>query len=231
MTGASSGIGRAIAGALAEAGFRVIAAARREEKLADLAEKTAEVGGEVTPHGCDVADSHSVDMLFDMALERFGALDLLVNNAGTLALHPMDEMPVDEFDRVMATNLRGPFLCSRRALQTMKIRGVGGRIINVESLSAMRVRAGNSAYNASKFGLEGLTHSMALEGRPHGISCSIIHPGTTRSEITNYPDFPEPLIEAADIARAVTLMATMPPNVNFFEAVIHPTTQEFIGRG
>ena len=230
VTGGGSGIGLAIADAFAADGATVIIVGRRENALQAAAARIREQGGEVLALRCDVADETEVDRMFGEVADRFGALDLLVNNAGTLALGGIDEIVVADWDRVIATNLRGAFLCSRHALRMMKLRRAG-RIINIGSISARRVRANNAAYSASKFALEGLTHCLALEGRPHGISCCIIHPGNTRSEITDSPDFPEPLMEAAEVARVVALMAALPANINMLETVILPLGQPFLGRG
>lgn len=230
VTGASSGIGKAIAVALAASGASVVLAARRIDAITNVAEAIRTAGGAALPIGCDVADANSVATLFNAIDSDLGPVDLLINNAGTLALHPFDELPVAEWDRVVAVNLRGLFLCSQQAFTRMKRHG-GGRIINIGSLSAMRVRAGNAAYNATKFALEGLTHSLALEGRPFGIACSVLHPGNTRSEITDMPGFTEPRMAAEDVARAVTLMATSPEQTNIFKVVMHPVEQVFIGRG
>lgn len=230
VTGASSGIGRAIAIALGEAGARVVPVARRVAELEATAEAVRAVGAEALPVACDVTDEASVDALFAAVDQAFGRIDLLVNNAGTLALHTIDRMPAAEWDRVIAVNLRGTFLCAKQALIRMKAQR-SGRIIQIGSLSSMRVRSHNAAYNASKFAIEGFTHSLALEGRSYGVACSVLHPGNTRSEITDRPDFPEPQIDAGPVARALVMMASVPDDVNMFEIVMHPVEQVFIGRG
>ena len=115
----------------------------------------------------------------------------------------------------------------------MKRQG-GGRIINIGSISAQRVRPSNAPYNASKFGIDGLTQSAALEGRPHGISCSVLHPGNTRSELTVNPGRPpseEPMMEVEELAQAALLMATLPPHVNMLHAIVLPVGMPYLGRG
>lgn len=230
VTGGSSGIGLAIAKALAADGAAVIIAARGEERAAAAADAISKRGGRVEALACDVSSETEVEALFVAVKERFGRLDLLVNNAGTLALDPIEALPVDDWDRVIATNLRGTFLCTRQAFAIMRAQG-GGRILNIGSLSALRVRANNAAYNASKFAIEGLTQSTALEGRPFGIACGSLHPGNTLSDLTNDPAFPEPLMEPDQVARMVLTVARMPIDMQVAQMIVHPVGQMFVGRG
>jgi NAD(P)-dependent dehydrogenase (short-subunit alcohol dehydrogenase family) len=228
VTGSSSGIGRAIARGLAAEGATVVLAARRAERLQELADEITAAGGSALAVPTDVTSESAVEQLFATIMERLGRLDLLVNNAGTSAPRPIDELPVEDWDRVIGVNLRAPFLCTRQALRIMKQQH-GGRIINIGSISAQRVRPNNSAYNASKFGIDGLTHSTALEGRPHGITCGSLHPGNTVSELNRHSE--EPMMAADELAQAAVLMATMPPHVNVFQAIVLPLEQVYVGRG
>lgn len=233
VTGSSSGIGQGIARGLAAEGAALVLAARRADRLQALADEIMGRGGVTQAVATDVTSESQVERLFATLLERFDRLDILVNNAGTAALAPIDELAVEDWDRVLATNLRGPFLCTRQALRIMKRQG-GGRIINIGSISAQRVRPNNVAYNASKFGIDGLTHSTALEGRPYGISCGALHPGNTRSELTQDPKKPisqEPMMDVEELAQAAILMASLPPHVNVFQAIVLPVDQLYVGRG
>jgi NAD(P)-dependent dehydrogenase (short-subunit alcohol dehydrogenase family) len=233
VTGSSSGIGRGIALALASEGATVLLAARRADRLRATADEIVAAGGNALAVPTDVSSEADIERLFATTRERFGRLDILVNNAGTAAVGPLDELSVEDWDRVIAVNLRGPFLCTRQALRIMK-RQRGGRIINIGSISAQRVRPNNGPYNASKFGIDGLTHSTALEGRPYGISCGVLHPGNTRSELNQDSSMSisqEPRMEVEELAQAALLMATLPPHINVFQAIVMPVEQLYVGRG
>jgi NAD(P)-dependent dehydrogenase (short-subunit alcohol dehydrogenase family) len=133
----------------------------------------------------------------------------------------------------MAVNLRGPFLCSREAVRIMKGQG-GGRILNIGSISAQRVRPGSAAYSTTKFGLVGLTQVTALEGRSHGIACSCLHPGNTfveRRKDSPTPINQEPMMSVEALAEVAVHMTTLPPHINMLEAIVLPLEQEYLGRG
>jgi NAD(P)-dependent dehydrogenase (short-subunit alcohol dehydrogenase family) len=233
VTGSSSGIGRGIARALAAEGATVVLAARRADRLRATVDEIVAAGGTALAVPTDVSSETDIERIFATTLERFGRLDILVNNAGTSAPGPLDELSAEDWDRVLAVNLRGPFLCTRQALRIMK-RQRGGRIINIGSISAQRVRPNNGPYNASKFGIDGLTHSTALEGRPYGISCGALHPGNTSSELNQDPNMSisqEPRMDVEELAQAALLMATLPPHVNMFQAIVMPVEQLYVGRG
>jgi len=220
ITGGSRGIGAAIARAFADEGCSLVLAARREPEEAPPGEFRA----------ADVSAEGDVRALYDFVRERHGRLDLLVNNAAVIGYGPIDELAVEDWDDVMAVNLRGAFLCTREAMRMMKPQG-GGRIINIGSTSARRVREGTAAYCVSKFGLWGLTQATALEGRPHGITCGCIQPGNVRTERrANEPD-PEPMIRMEDVAEIARTMAALPPDVEMLEALVLPRDQPFLGRG
>lgn len=232
VTGASQGIGRGIAEALAAEDASLILTARNHERLEQLAEALQSDGVATMVMAADVTDEAQVQELFRQTKERFGRLDILVNNAGIFDGGPLDELSVETWERVMATNLRGPFLCTREAMRVMKAQG-GGRIINVGSISAQRVRPNSAAYSTSKHGLWGLTQVTALEGRDYGITCGCLHPGNvaveTLAEARRRNQ--EPTMSAEEIAQAALLMATLPPHVNLLEAIVLPIGQPYIGRG
>ena len=232
ITGASQGIGQGIANAFAVEGAKLILASRNVEKLQQNAEALTKAGAEILVVQADVTDETQVQKLFRQTMERFGCLDILVNNAGIFDGGPLDELSVEAWDRVMATNLRGPFLCTREAMRIMKGQGVG-RIINVGSISAQRVRPNSAAYSTSKHGLWGLTQVTALEGRAFGITCGCLHPGNvaveTLAESRRLNG--EPTMSADEIAQAAVVMAALPPHVNMLEAIVLPIDQPYLGRG
>lgn len=232
VTGASSGIGVGIARGLATEGASLILTARNAEKLSQNAEELSKAGTVVLTLPADVSDEAQVREVFRQTMERFGRLDLLVNNAGVFDGGPVDELSVEAWDRVMATNLRGPFLCTREAMRIMKTQR-GGRIINIGSISAQRVRPNSAAYSTSKHGLWGLTQATALEGREFGITCGCLHPGNVEVERLAQArrENGEPVMNVEDIAQAAVAMATLPPNVNMLEAIVLPIDQLYLGRG
>ena len=233
VTGASRGIGRAIAQALAREGCSLWLVSRQSEPLAALTKEIIAAGTTAERHAADVSNASEVDALFAHLMKGAGRLDILVNNAGAFDGGPLDELSIEAWDRVIATNLRGPFLCTRAAFGIMKRQG-GGRIINVGSISAQRVRPNSAPYSASKHGLWGLTQVAALEGRPHGITCCCLHPGNVRVErraASDLPEDDEPMMEPRDIAEVALLMATLPPHVEMLEAIVLPHEQPYVGRG
>ena len=232
ITGASQGIGQGIANVFAVEGAKLILASRNVEKLQQNAEALTKAGAEILVVQADVTDETQVRELFRQTMERFGCLDILVNNAGIFDGGPLDELSVEAWDRVMATNLRGPFLCTREAMRIMKGQGVG-RIINVGSISAQRVRPNSAAYSTSKHGLWGLTQVTALEGRPFGITCGCLHPGNVEVETLAESRRlnGEPTMSADEIAQAAVAMAALPPHVNMLEAIVLPIDQPYLGRG
>jgi NAD(P)-dependent dehydrogenase (short-subunit alcohol dehydrogenase family) len=233
VTGASSGIGLAIAEAYAAEGAMVVLAARNRQKLASAVESIAERGGKALAVPTDVAVEKDVLELFGRTLAAHDRVDILINNAGIATRSPTDELTLEAWRRVLDVNVTGPFLCSREALKIMK-RQKGGRIINIGSISAKVPRANSAPYTTTKFALEGLTRSLALDGRTHGIAVSIIHPGNTltalwqgREEMARK----EGIMEARELARIAVLIATLPPETNLLESVVLPVAQPFLGRG
>jgi NAD(P)-dependent dehydrogenase (short-subunit alcohol dehydrogenase family) len=233
VTGSSRSIGKAIAIAFAQEGASLVLAARSLEGLNATAKAIKALGRDVEVVPTDVKVEAQIDNLFKKTMERFGRLDILVNNSGVFNAGPIDKISTEDWDNVIATNLRAPFLCTRAAFAIMKAQG-GGRIINIGSISASRVRQNNAPYNSAKFGLVGLTHSTALEGREFNITCGILHPGNTERDIkppagTGWTA--EPYMSQEEIAAAAVYMASQPPSVNVLEIIQLHKDQLYLGRG
>lgn len=230
VTGGNKGIGKAIAAGLAAEGASLVLTARG---VAELKTTAAAIGDRALAIPADVTEERQVEDLFQQTMARFGRLDLLVNNAGAFDGGPLDQLSLETWEKVMAVNLRGPFLCTRAAMRIMKKQG-GGRIINIGSISAQRVRPQSAPYSTTKHGLWGLTQVTALEGRDFGITCGCLHPGNVRVERrreSGKVEDEEPMMEPEDLARAAVLMATLPPGVNMLEAIVLPMGQLYVGRG
>ena len=233
VTGAGTGIGEAIATAFAAEGASVVLAGRRRNKLDEAAAKITAAGGSASSMTVDVTQEASVAALFAETVKRHGRVDILVNNAGASTSGETDKLTLAAWQKVIDTNLTGAFLCSRDAFGLMKAQR-SGRIINVGSVSAKVPRSGSAAYGASKFGLEGLTRAMAIEGRAFGIAVSIIQPGNTLPGLWSGREEQarkEGLMQAETVARVVLTMAAMPPDVNLYESIILPVTMPLLGRG
>ena len=232
VTGASSGIGKACATGFVAKGAKVVLAARRVERLADLVAEIEAAGGEALAVATDVTDEAAVANLFAQAVARFGTVDVLINNAGIAENTPVDQASLEHWNQVIATNLTSAFLCAKHAWPIFKA-GSHGRIVNVGSISAKVPRSECPSYTASKFGLSGLTHALALDGRDHNIAVSIFHPGIVATEIMpgsvklpeNFAATPE---EAAGI---IIHMCDMPDHLNFYEALMVQNKLPFLGRG
>ncbi len=232
VTGASQGIGRAIAIGLAREGAKVALAARNVEKLKQVQKQIVNGGSQAEAIPTDLREETQIERLFAQTLDSLKRLDILVNNAGVVINAPIDEMPTESWDDTIATNLRAAFLCTREAFRIMKRQG-GGRIINIGSISAQRVRPNSVAYSCAKFGIVGLTHATALEGRSFGISCGCLHPGNTLSELrsSSRPEDLEPMMSVDELAAAVVYMASQPPHINVLEMIQLPVGQLYVGRG
>jgi NAD(P)-dependent dehydrogenase (short-subunit alcohol dehydrogenase family) len=232
VTGASSGIGEACALALADKGARVVLAARRAERLDTLVARIEAMGGEALAVATDVTDEAAVQSLFDGAVERFGTVDVLINNAGIADSTAITDMPLELWQQVLGTNLTSAFLCSRAAFRVMKGKG-RGRIVNIGSISARVPRANSPAYAASKWGLDGLTRSLAIDGREFNIAASIFHPGIVATEIApGAVKLPEDFAASpGDIAGVIVHMCDIPDHLNFYEGMVVQIDLPFLGRG
>jgi NAD(P)-dependent dehydrogenase (short-subunit alcohol dehydrogenase family) len=242
VTGASDGIGRGIAETFAAEGARTVLVARRAALLDEVAAGVKTKGGEALAMPADLTREDEIVALFATVQRRFGRLDVLVNNAGIATHRETEDISLDYWRAALDINITAPFLCSREAIRIMKAQvPQGGRIINVGSVSAKTPRPDSLPYTVTKFGLQGMTHQLTMDGRKHDIVASIIHPGATLSSFTarrgrtkagpgDRPD--DYVMAAADVAKVAVLMAALPPEVNLYEATILPNhMRSFIGRG
>jgi len=240
VTGAGTGIGKAAAIALAEAGFTVVLTGRRREPLEAVA---GEIGALAHVITSDVTDPASVAALFDAIVEKFGRLDVLFNNAGGWSpATPIEDIPLDQWQSVLNVNLTGVFLCTQAAIRIMKAQTPkGGRIINNGSISAHTPRPFTAPYTASKHAVAGLTKQVALEGRAHNIACGQIDIGNAETVMTtgmktgtlqpNGQIMVEPTFDATHAGRAVAHMASLPLDANVLTMTIMATNAPFVGRG
>ena len=233
ITGAGTGIGKGIARAFAREGASLVLASRKKENLEQTEQELAATGVQILVVPTDVTDENDVVSLFKRTMDEFGRVDILINNSGTFDGGPLDELSLGIWQKVLAVNLTGPFLCGREAMKVMKLQG-GGRIINIGSISAQMCRPNAAPYNTTKHGLVGLTKSMALEGRDHNIVASMLHPGnvlTERRAATDRPQDEEPMMTVDELAEVAVTMCALPLHVNVLEAIVLPTTQKYLGRG
>jgi NADP-dependent 3-hydroxy acid dehydrogenase YdfG len=243
VTGASSGIGEATAIALARRNARVVLAARRDERLRELAKRIVAEGGHALATPCDVTDLESVRSTARTTLRTFGRIDILINNAGVMPLAPMASCRFEDWDRAIDVNLRGALYCIGAVLPAMLEAG-SGHIVNISSVAGRRVFPNAAVYCATKFGLHALSESLRGEladrARTDGnrVRVSIIAPGAVRTELDQsildaqtraetiaFYDSIKPPLEAAEIARAILTVLESPSHVSFDEVVIRPTAQ------
>jgi len=242
VTGAGSGIGRAVALALIQDGYAVALAGRREALLRETARAAAaEDRALVVP--TDVTSAASIQALFRTTVERFGRVDLLFNNAGIAARGmPLEDLSVDEWKAVVDVNLTGAFLCTQEAFRIMKAQDPrGGRIINNGSISAYVPRPNSAPYTATKHAITGLTRSTSLDGRKYDIACGQIDVGNADTPLTekmksgvpqaNGTIAVEPTMDPHDVGRAVVYMASLPLDANVQFMTVMATKMPFIGRG
>ena len=241
VTGAGSGLGRSITRALLEAGWQVAAAGRRWAALQETV--AAAPAGAALPVLTDVTVPDSVAALFAAAGNRWGRVDLLVNNAGIFGpAGAVDEISVPDWRQAVDTNLTGAFLCAQQAVRMMKTQDPpGGRIINNGSISAYAPRPGSAAYTATKHALTGLTKSISLDGRRFGIACGQIDIGNAATEMTRAMSqgvrqadgslAAEPTFDPRHVADAVLYMAGLPLDANVQFMTLTATSMPFIGRG
>jgi NAD(P)-dependent dehydrogenase (short-subunit alcohol dehydrogenase family) len=240
VTGAGSGIGRAVAVELAAHGWHVALAGRR---VAALAETAAMIGPDALVHPCDVAHAAQVDTLFAATVARWGRVDLLFNNAGIFPpVVPLDELSPEDWRAVVDVNLNAAFWGLRAAFRQMKAQvPIGGRIINNGSISATSPRPMSAPYTATKHAITGLTKSAALDGRAFNIAVGQIDIGNAASDMTagmsagvlqaNGSRRTEPVIDVAHVARSVRHMADLPLDANVLFMTLMATAMPFVGRG
>ncbi len=240
VTGAGSGIGRACAQALVEAGWQVVLAGRRREALEETA---AQAPDRMLVVPTDVADPDQIATLFDQVKARYGRLDLLFNNAGTGAPPlPFEEVSLAHWKRVVDVNLTAPFLCTQQAFRIMKDQDPrGGRIINNGSISAHVPRPRSAAYTSTKHAITGLTRSTSLDGRAYDIACGQIDIGNAGTDMaapmrTGVPQpngtvAPEAVMDVKAVADALVYMASLPLEANVQFMTVMATKMPFIGRG
>jgi NAD(P)-dependent dehydrogenase (short-subunit alcohol dehydrogenase family) len=240
ITGAGSGIGAAVALALAEDGWTVVLAGRRLETLRRTASQAPDA---FDPIAADVTDEASVRELFDTTVAHHGRVDLLFNNAGVSApARTIDELSLDEWRHVVNVNLTGVFLCTREAFRVMRAQDPqGGRIINNGSIAAHSPRPLAAAYTATKHAVTGLTKSTSLDGRPYDIACGQIDIGNAATDMSvSQADGilqadgavrAEPRMDVADVGRAVRYMANLPLDANVSSLTVLATKMPFVGRG
>lgn len=243
VTGAGSGIGRAVALGLAQDGFHLVLAGRRAEPLQAVQAEVQAAGGRAEAVPTDVREAASVQALFDHIEHSHGRLDLMFNNAGVNApAVPMDELPLDKWQAVVDTNITGVFLCARAAFGLMRRqRPQGGRIINNGSISAHVPRPFTAPYTASKHAVEGLTKALALDGRAFDIVAGQIDIGNALTELSermtrgvlqaNGSVSTEPMMEVRHVADAVRHMAALPLSANVLTMTLMASHMPYVGRG
>ncbi len=212
VTGASKGIGYAIAEALAGAGADVVISSRSEAEVQEAARRLNEVSpGEVVGVACDVRRHEDVRRMVGVATERFGGVDILVNNAGVGGFGPVDQMEPEKWHQIIETNLNGVYYCCHEAIPVMRQRG-GGWIINIASLAGKNPLAGGAAYNASKFGLVGFSEALMLDVRQDDIRVNYIMPGSVATYFNGHTPSEEDAwkIQPEDIAQIVMDLLAFP---------------------
>jgi NAD(P)-dependent dehydrogenase (short-subunit alcohol dehydrogenase family) len=243
VTGSGSGIGRATALAFADRKAKLVLTGRRPEPLEECATACRARGAEAMTYPADVGNPEQVRALFDAVHRKFGRLDVLFNNAGTGTMPaPIEDVPFAQWERAIATNVTGAFLCTQEAIRLMKAQDPkGGRIINNGSISAHTPRPFSAPYTISKHAMTGLTRSTALEGRVHNIACGQIDIGNAQTSMTarmvhgvlqaDGRTAPEPVMDVEHAAAAVVHMAALPLDANILFMTIMANGMPYVGRG
>ena len=224
VTGGASGLGKAACECLAQAGLRVVVADLRQVSAVRVANNITAAGGEAIALTLDVSDPHSIDQMMQQVEDRYGPIDVLVNNAGIDVSLSVEEMPIDDWQRVISVNLNGPFYLSKAVFGQMRDRG-GGHIINVVSTAAKRAWANASAYHASKWGLLGLSQALHVEGRPHDIKVTSLIAGGMQTPflLDRFPDIDtSTLQDPANVAETIVYLLTQPPGTVISEMMVLP---------
>ena len=236
ITGASSGLGEATARMLSAQGAVVVLGARRVDRIEALAKELSDAGGRALALQTDVTRAADVQRLVDAAVEKFGRIDVLVNNAGLMPSSPLERLKIDDWDRMIDVNIKGVLYGIAAALPHMKAQK-SGHIVNVSSVAGHRVRAGTAVYSATKHAVRVLTEGLRQEVKPYDIRTTIVSPGAVATEL---PDsiteadvqagvkaFYEIAIPADSFARAVVFALSQPDDVDINEILFRPTKQEY----
>jgi 3-oxoacyl-[acyl-carrier protein] reductase len=224
ITGGGHGIGAGISRCLAALGAETVICGRKRESLDETAAEIRKAGGRCEPVPCDVTDATSVEALAARVREQFHRTDILVNNAGMGGFGgPLHELAPEQWDAVMNTNLRGVYYCIR-AFAPMMIRARSGHIINISSIASKNALPNGAVYAASKWGLNGLSYSVAEELRSHNIRVSVVCPGSTQSELSPHAGKdPGKMLKPDDIAHVVAMLVQQTANSFVSEVIIRPT--------
>jgi NAD(P)-dependent dehydrogenase (short-subunit alcohol dehydrogenase family) len=227
VTGSGSGLGRALAIALTTAGCNTVCVDINASGLEETAKMAEGLPGSVAIITADVTDAEQVDLVMKEALDSFGRLDFLINNAGTDFTLPVSELTIEQWDRVISVNLRAPFVFSKAAMAIMRQQG-GGHIVNISSTAGKRAWANASAYHASKWGLIGLTRAVGVEGRPYNIRATLVVPGGMQTaffdRLEEKPD-PRNLQDPGAVAQAILNVLSMPEGSVVQELIVTPLTE------
>jgi NADP-dependent 3-hydroxy acid dehydrogenase YdfG len=237
ITGASSGIGEATAVALAGAGAGVAIAARRKDRLDELAERISSDGGRAVAIEADIADRAQAESFLSQAAEELGGLDILVNNAGVMLLGPVEGADPDHWRRMVDVNMLGLLYCTRAALPLLRDEG-GGHIVNVSSVAGRHASFGQAVYNLTKFGVTGFSEALRQEALNSNIRVTVVEPGMVDTELQGHNENPAvrealekfrnevgTVLEAEDVARGILYAVSQPEHVNVNEVLIRPTGQ------
>jgi 3-oxoacyl-[acyl-carrier protein] reductase len=224
VTGAGRGIGAAIARGLAELGATVVLCGRSPGPLDSTAADILRTGGKAEAVACDLMDLHSVEGLAAHVERRFGRSDILVNNAGIGGFRdPLHKLPPDSWEKILNTNLRGVYYCIR-SFAPMMIKAGNGHIVNISSLAGKNALPNGAAYAASKWGLNGLTYSVAEELRAHNIRVSVVCPGSVHTELSPHEGKdPKKMLQPEDVAHVVAMLVTQAPQSFVSEVLLRPT--------
>jgi 3-oxoacyl-[acyl-carrier protein] reductase len=230
VTGGSSGIGRAVARALATEGASVVVAARRAERLDQVVGEITEAGGSALAVVADVTEEGEVDRLHDAAVERFGAVDVLVNNVGVGSYGPLESMTVEDYEWMMRSNMRSSFLCTHRFLPAMLERGAG-QVCFIGSVAGLKGLPGESVYCASKFAQMGFAQALDYETRERGVKVSVVAPGGVNTEFAigtgrvEGDPMLDDMLDAEDVAEAVVFALTQPDKARTFLIGMRPMSE------
>jgi NADP-dependent 3-hydroxy acid dehydrogenase YdfG len=237
ITGSSSGIGEATAIALAGAGAQVSLAARRKDRLDDLAERISSDGGRALAVEADVGDQAQAESFLSRTADELGGLDILINNAGVMLLGPVEGADAEQWRRMVDVNVLGLLYCTHAALPLMR-EGGGGHIVNVSSVAGRHATFGSAVYNLTKFGVTGFSEALRQEALNSNIRVTVVEPGFVATELQGHNEHPAvrealekfrsdigTVLEAEDIARGILYAVTQPEHVNVNEVMIRPTGQ------